>query len=112
MAVKRETREIFRYAAPFATWIGLQAVLHDGDLVLQLLHVRLLVLQEVALLQQLLAIGRLAHPALKAVRLHVHLHELPQGIQLHTNSLHTSEKHFRFALQDAYVILYRIRGVL
>ena len=27
MAVKRETREIFRYAAPFATWIALQMVL-------------------------------------------------------------------------------------
>ena len=27
MAVKRETREIFRYAAPFATWIALQTAL-------------------------------------------------------------------------------------
>ena len=27
MAVKRETRDIFLYAAPFATWIGLQTVL-------------------------------------------------------------------------------------
>ena len=27
MAVKRETREIFRYAAPFAAWIALQTVL-------------------------------------------------------------------------------------
>ena len=27
MAVKRETRDIFRHAAPFATWIALQAVL-------------------------------------------------------------------------------------
>ena len=27
MAVKRETRDIFRYAAPFATWIALQTAL-------------------------------------------------------------------------------------
>ena len=77
---------------------GLEPVLHDGHVVLQLLHVRLLIPQEIALLQQLLAIGRLAHFRLEAVGLHIHLHELPQGIQLHTNSLHLSEKHFRFAL--------------
>ena len=27
MTVKRETRDIFRYAAPFATWIALQTIL-------------------------------------------------------------------------------------
>ena len=77
---------------------GLEPILHDGNVVLQLFHVRLLIPQEIALLEQLLAIGRLAHPGLEAVRLHIHLHELPQGIQLHIISLHRSEKHFGFAL--------------
>ena len=32
---------------------------------------------------QLLPVGGLAHPSLKVIGLHVHLHKLPKGIQLH-----------------------------
>lgn len=62
---------------------GLQAILHDGDFALQLLHVGLLIHQEGALLQELLPVFRLTHLVLKAIGLHVHLHKLPQLIQMH-----------------------------
>src|SRR5699024_8703570 len=66
---------------------GLQPVDHACNIVLNAGHVRLLVAQEIPLLDQLLAVGRIAHLVFKALRVHIHLHVLPQQIQLHIYTL-------------------------
>ena len=75
---------------------GLQSIRHGRNVALQLLHVVLLIHQKIALLEQLLALFRLANLCLELVGFHIHLHELPQFFQLHnssSNSTGTSPLH-------------------
>ena len=90
---------------------GGEAILHHGDVRLELFHIVLLLKDEIALFEQLLAVRGKAHLVFELIRLHVHLHEIPKVIQLHEHPSISQERPVR-ALKSLHIILYSIYCLL
>jgi hypothetical protein len=84
---------------------GLHAVTHGGDFLLDALHVGLLLHDEIAMFDQLQPVGRLPHLVLEAVGFHIHLHERPKHVKLHSFPPIRPSKWLKTAAKDVHIIL-------